>query len=237
VVRRRDHERNGLAHKTDAAVRQTRAKGHFYGSTFDAFEKRQDWRCLPASGNQIGPSHDIEHPGHCSRLHGVDGQDFCMGPIGPQEVCRRMAVKPMIISVATLARDEPKVLSTALELMLRQFRPPVRMRQRQDPTGSGGPKNTSTLAVLWNQRRDPFCRFIKKFFDDPLCGAPTASVWASTHCDQVFIFFSRYGSYSIAVCTENLIPNIVVMQTTQDWACSDKPGSLDRARGWRVLVE
>ena len=39
------------------------------------------------------------------------------------------------------------------------------------------------------------------------------------------------------VCTENLNPRVVVMQSAKDEERFDAPGPLNRARDWRIFIQ
>ena len=117
-VRLRDNQSDGLADKTDAAMRQRGAKRDAQRAAADPFEEGCRGRSLPARGDGIGCGHDVQDAGQSACRLGVDPQDFCVRTIGAQEMTRNLAADVVIGCVSTPACDQSDVFPTALELML-----------------------------------------------------------------------------------------------------------------------
>ena len=112
-----DDDRDRLADKADAIVRQPVARRHVQRGAADAFEESHRRQAFPAGGGEVGAGHDPDDAGHGARRVGVDLHDLRVRPIAAHEISRRLPVDGDIGGVAAMAGDEAGVLTPAVELM------------------------------------------------------------------------------------------------------------------------
>ena len=114
IFRLGDDQSHRLADEANAFMRQRRPERIAQRAAADALEESHCRRALPPGCDDIGAGEDTENAVSLARGFGIDPDDLGVGPIRPQEICKRLSSDVVIGRVLSTPGQQPVILPAAL---------------------------------------------------------------------------------------------------------------------------